>query len=62
MQIKWFPENRMYLNEGTCHLTILGTGKEKTKMRVGEVQIEESDDEKLLGVTLDKKLSFKKHV
>ena len=31
-------------------------------MHVGEAQIEESDDEKLLGITLDKKLSFKKHV
>ena len=31
-------------------------------MHVGDAQIEESDDEKLLGITLDKKLSFKKHV
>ena len=30
-------------------------------MRVGEMQIEESDKKKLLGVTLDKKLSMKKH-
>ena len=30
-------------------------------MRVGEMQIEESDEKKLLGVTLDKKLSMKKH-
>ena len=38
------------------------TSKEKVNIRVGEVQIEESDEEKLLGVTLDKRLSFKKHV
>ena len=31
-------------------------------MNVGEVQIEESDDGQLLGKTLDKFLSFKKHV
>ena len=31
-------------------------------MHVGEVQIEESDDEMLVSLTLDKKLSFKKHV
>ena len=31
-------------------------------MYVGEVQIEESDHEKLVGIALDKKLCFKKHV
>ena len=31
-------------------------------MHVGEVQIEESDDQNVLGITLDKKLTFKKHV
>ena len=31
-------------------------------MQVEEVQIEESGDEKLLGINLDKKLTFKKHV
>ena len=31
-------------------------------MHVGEVQIEESGNEKLLGITLVKKSSFKKHV
>ena len=31
-------------------------------MHVGEAHREESDHEKLLGIHLDKKLSFKKHV
>ena len=52
----------MKFNEDKCHLIIFGTSKETVNMHVGEVQIEESDDEKLLGITLDKKLSFKKHV
>ena len=60
--ITWFPENHMKLNEDKCHLIIFGTREEKVSMHVGEVQIEESDDEKLLGITLDKKLTFKKHV
>ena len=30
-------------------------------MHVGEVQIEENDDEKLLGTTVDEKFTFKKH-
>ena len=44
-----------------CHLIIFGANKERVSMHVGEAQIEESDDEKLLGITLDKKSSFKKH-
>ena len=39
----------------------LGLGKKKVNMHVGEVQIEESDKDKLLDITLDKKLSFKAH-
>ena len=60
--ITWFPENHMKFNEDKCHLIIFGTREEKVSMHVGEVQIEEIDDEKLLGITLDKKLTFKKHV
>ena len=56
-----FPENHMQLNEGKCQRIIFGTRKENVSMHVGEVQIEESDYEKLLGVTLDKKVSFKIH-
>ena len=55
----------MKLNEDKCHLIIFEASKEKVNIHVGELQIEESDDEKLLGkviITLDKKLSFKKHV
>ena len=52
----------MQLNEGKYHLVIFGTSKKKVNMRVREVQIEESDEEKLLGATFDKKLSLKKHV
>ena len=57
-----FPENHMQLNEGKCQRIIFGTREEQVSMHVGEVQIEESDDEQLLGVTLDKKLSFKIHL
>ena len=35
-----------------------GTNKERASTHVGEVQLEESNDEKLLEITLDKKLSF----
>ena len=55
----WFPENHMKLNEDKCHLIIFGTRKEKVNMRVEDVKIEESDNEKLSCITLDKKLSFR---
>ena len=45
----WFPESHMKLNEDKCHLIIFGTSKEKVSKHAGEVQIEESDHEKLFG-------------
>ena len=44
------------------NLLLLGNTKEKIDMHVGEVHIGESNDEMLLDITLDKKLSFKKHI
>ena len=58
----WFPENYMKLNENKCHLILFGANKERVNIHIGEAQIEESDEDKLLGINLDKKLSFKKHV
>ena len=52
----------MKLDEDTCQLIIFGANKERFNMHVGEAQIEESDDGKLPDITLDKKLSFKRHV
>jgi len=56
---KWCQENHMKLIEGKCHLIIFEVSKEKVNMRVEEVQIENNDNEKVFGATLDKKLSFK---
>ena len=58
----WFTENHMKLIENECYLIIFGTSKGKVIMHIGEVQIKESDHEKLLGITLDKTLSVIKHV
>ena len=52
----------MKLNEDKCHLILFGASNERANIHVGEAQIEESGEEKLLGITLDKKLSFKNHV
>ena len=52
----------MKLNEDKCHLILFGASKERVVIHISETQIEENDEEKLLGKGLDKNLSFKKHV
>ena len=56
--------SKLYETRKKINFTSLffGTKKERANMHVGGVQIKESDDEKLLGITLDKKLSLRKHV
>ena len=51
--------DHLKLNEDKCHFLIFGTREEKVSMYDGEVQIDESEDEKFLDITLDKKLTFK---
>ena len=41
---------------------IFGEKSKKMKIHIGGAVIEESDEETLLGITLDTKLSFKSHV
>ena len=52
----------MRLNEGKCHLMTISTSSTDTSIHVGNAQIKESSEEKLLGVTLDKHLTFNPHV
>ena len=59
---KWFSKNYMKLNEDKCHLMIFGNKCKDSVVNIGNSIIKESDYEKLLGVTFDKKLSFTKHV
>ena len=56
---KWFPENFMKLNEGRCRLLTFGTIQSNIKIKVGEAIFEESSEEKLLGVIMDKNLNSK---
>ena len=57
---KWFPENFMKLNARNCHLLTFGTNQDDIKIKIGEAIFEESSEEKLLGVIIDKNLNFKR--
>ena len=52
----------MKLNEGKCHLLTFGTIQSNVTIKIEEAIIEESSDEKLLGVIFDKKLNFRSHI
>ena len=56
---KRFPETFMKLNEGKCNLLTFGTIQSNIKIKIKEAIVEESSDEKLLGVMINKQLSFK---
>ena len=52
----------MKLYADKCHLMKFGEKSKKVKIRIGEAVIEESDEETLLGIALDTKLSCKTHL
>ena len=55
---KWFSDNQFQANASKC-LVLLSTD-EHVQVKIGTAQIENS--EKLLGVTIDAKLNFVKHI
>ena len=54
----WFSNNFMKLNEEKCHVMLYGKKSNDHSVIVGQALIKESTKEKLLRVTLDKRLSF----
>ena len=61
--IKWFPDNFMKLNTAKCHLLILGrNSNQQVTVNIGDSVIENTEEEKLLGVVIDKKLKFETHI
>ena len=53
--------NLLKLNYAKCHLTAFGDKNTEITIKIGNLEIEESDCEKLLGIAFDRKLNFKKH-
>ena len=57
---KWFHENHMKANADKCHLLV--TSNSAVSANIQELVINNSNEEKLLGIKIDTKLSFENHV
>ena len=57
---EWFKNNHMKANGDKCHLLI--TRDTNVTAKIGEFDVKNSSEEKLLGVKIDSKLSFENHV
>ena len=53
---KWFHESGMVLNPGKCHYILIGYGDPSHKIILNNNEIASSNEEKLLGISLDSKL------
>ena len=58
----WFYENYMVLNADKCHFMCLGKNTEEETFTFNEIVMKNSKEEKILGVIIDNKLSFKSHI
>ena len=59
---KWFEENYMVLNADKCHFMCLGNDTENGTFIFNNFTFNNGNEEKILGITIDKKLTFKSHV
>ena len=57
---QWFRDNEFQVNASKYHV-LLSTNK-KVHINIGTAQIENLQFEKLLGITLDSRLTFEKHI
>ena len=61
--LNWFRLNSLKANPGKFQFMILGDkSHHKHKLKINSIKVEASDDVLLLGITIDKKLTFKQHV
>ena len=62
LAIRWFENNYMKLNTDKCRLIVSGYKHEQVWANIGKNLIWESNNVTLLGVTIDRDLTFDKHV
>ena len=59
---QWFYENCMVLNAGKCHFMCLRNNTENETFLFCNILMENSKEQKILGVTIGNKLNFKSHI
>ena len=59
---KWFYENHMALNVWKCHFMCLGKDKRNETFIFKDLVMKNSKEQKILGVTIDNKLTFKSYI
>ena len=57
---KWFRNNPSKANTDKCHLLV--TGNNEVSANINEFEIENSEKEKLLGVSIEPRLPFEDHI
>ena len=62
LAIEWFENNSMKLNQDKCHLLVSGFKYENVWAKIGKTKIWESKKQKLLGVEIDRTVSFDEHI
>jgi hypothetical protein len=60
--IKWFQDNSMEANPNKFQLMFLGTKRDDLSLYIDGSNIKSCKEVKLLGVTIDNKLTFSKHI
>ena len=59
---KWFEENHVVLNANKCHFMSLGKDTENETFIFNNFIFNNSSEERILGITIDNKLTFKSHI
>ncbi len=61
--IRWFSDNYLKLNKDKCHFLALGVSPDDpTTITMGNTPLQNSDQEILLGIIINNKLTFEQHV
>jgi len=60
--LDWFKNNYMKLNTDKCKLIVAGRKGQEISVNVGNSEIREEKEAELLGVNVDNRLSFEKHL
>ena len=58
----WFTDNCMRLNREKCHFMVSGDQSNDLTLQIYTIPVVERREQKLLGISVDKKLLFKTHI